>query len=177
VKVVGGRLTFLAGLPRSAWLSAAGGVSVAYVFVHVLPELADHQREFARAPAGLAGALDHHVHLVALGGLVVFYGLEQLARTVRRRKDPGRDVPPLGDAATRSPAFWMHVASFAPCNVLVGYLLVHRYDADVVRLGGFTAALALRVVVDDHALRDRHGSAYARVGRWILKAAPVAGGG
>ncbi len=35
------RMRFIALVPRSRWLSAAGGVSVAYVFVHVLPELAE----------------------------------------------------------------------------------------------------------------------------------------
>jgi len=33
-------LHVLRGTPRSVWLSLAGGVSVAYVFVHLLPELA-----------------------------------------------------------------------------------------------------------------------------------------
>jgi len=36
-----GRLAFLRAIPRSRWLSAAGGVAVAYVFLHVLPELAE----------------------------------------------------------------------------------------------------------------------------------------
>lgn len=37
------RLRSLTLVPRSRWLSAAGGVSVAYVFVHLLPELAEGQ--------------------------------------------------------------------------------------------------------------------------------------
>lgn len=40
VHVVTPSLRFLEGIPRNAWLSMAGGVSVAYVFVHLLPELA-----------------------------------------------------------------------------------------------------------------------------------------
>jgi hypothetical protein len=47
VHVFGGRLTFLHDIPRSRWLSAAGGVSVAYVFVHLLPDLAAHQQSLA----------------------------------------------------------------------------------------------------------------------------------
>ena len=43
VHVLGGKLRCLAGVPRSRLLSAFGGVSVAYVFVHVLPELAEGQ--------------------------------------------------------------------------------------------------------------------------------------
>ena len=42
-----GKLTFLNALPRSRWLSFAGGVAVAYVFLHILPELSGHQETFA----------------------------------------------------------------------------------------------------------------------------------
>ena len=41
---------------RPVWLSAAGGVSVAYVFVHFLPELAASQAAVAEAAAGATGA-------------------------------------------------------------------------------------------------------------------------
>ena len=37
VHVVTPGLRFLEGTPRSIWLSLAGGVSVAYVFVHFMP--------------------------------------------------------------------------------------------------------------------------------------------
>ena len=45
------RLRFLDVFPRSRWLSAAGGIAVAYVFVHLLPDLAEEQ-ETIREAAG-----------------------------------------------------------------------------------------------------------------------------
>ncbi|MER3494566.1 MAG: hypothetical protein C4323_21315 [Mastigocladus sp. ERB_26_2] len=39
VHIFSGKLRFLEVTPRSIWLSLADGVSVAYVFVHILPEL------------------------------------------------------------------------------------------------------------------------------------------
>jgi hypothetical protein len=53
VHAIGGRLRFLDVIPRSTWLSLAGGISVAYVFVHLLPEL-------AAGPRALGGPLEHH---------------------------------------------------------------------------------------------------------------------
>lgn len=41
------KLTFFDILPRSRWLSCAGGVVVNYVFLHILPELSGHQATFA----------------------------------------------------------------------------------------------------------------------------------
>jgi hypothetical protein len=53
VHAIGGRLRFLDVIPRSTWLSLAGGISAAYVFFHLLPELAAGQR-------ALGGPLEHH---------------------------------------------------------------------------------------------------------------------
>ncbi len=62
VHMFGGRMTFLRDVPRSAWLSAAGGVSVAYVFVHVLPELAESQETIGRRldDMGWLGEIETH---------------------------------------------------------------------------------------------------------------------
>jgi hypothetical protein len=156
VHLAGARLDFLRSMPRSIWLSVAGGVSVAYVFVHVLPDLSEHQRRVEEG--GLLQSLESHVWLLAMLGLVAFYGLERLAR--RREKDAG--------------IFWIHLGSFALYNLLIGYLLVHREEG-----GGlffYAAALGLHFLVNDQGLREHHGEAYHRV-RWLLAAAPVAGWG
>ena len=46
VHLLENRVRFLDGTPRSIWLSIAGDISVAYVFVHLLPELAEGQEIF-----------------------------------------------------------------------------------------------------------------------------------
>jgi hypothetical protein len=152
VHLLGARLDFLRSLPRSIWLSAAGGVSVAYVFVHILPDLAGHQREVEEA--GLLEQIESHVWLVALFGLAAFYGLDRLAR--RRKRDAA--------------VFWIHLGSFALYNLLIGYLLVDRESG----LLAYAFAMGLHFLVNDQGLREHHGGAYRR-GRWLLAAAPLAG--
>ncbi len=39
VHLFSSNLRFLAVIPRSRWLSIAGGVAIAYIFVHLIPEL------------------------------------------------------------------------------------------------------------------------------------------
>lgn len=167
----GARLAFLDRAPRSIWLSLAGGVSVAYVFVHLLPELAEHQEAVGRAAeeGGLLGAVESQVWLIALAGLAVFYGLERLARRgARCEREAGRpERPPRG-------IFWIHLASFAAYNLIVGYLLLHR-EGGGTELLFYAVAMALHFLVNDHGLREQHGQAYRREGRWLLAAAPVAG--
>ena len=171
VHVLGGRLSFLAKTPRSVWLSGAGGVSVAYVFVHLLPELAEHQDtigERARE-AGLLGSVESHAYLLALLGLALFYGVERFARSAggRRAQD--------GSSQTPISVFWIHLGAFAIYNVLIGYLLVHREEGDLRGLIIYAVAMSLHFVVNDQALREQHGEVYHRYGRWLLAVAPVVG--
>lgn len=171
VHIAGWRLVFLDVRPRSTWLSGAGGVSVAYVFVHVLPDLARHQRSFG--PIGGAPglpALERHVYLIALLGLVIFFGLERLARTSRRANTASGDPPHPSPAA-----FWLHLGAFALYNVLIGYLVVHRQEQNPRGLAIFAFALALHFVVNDQGLRELHGALYRERGRWLLATAPVVG--
>src|SRR6056297_874073 len=79
------RLGVSGRIPRSRWLSIAGGVSVAYVFVHLLPDIGDDAATLAEYGDPTAFA-EHHGYLIALFGFATFYGLEQLAR--RSNADP-----------------------------------------------------------------------------------------
>lgn len=61
---------------RPTWRSAAGGISIAYVFIHLIPELADAQeRWLAIRHHRLLPWLESQVHLVALLGLLPTGGL------------------------------------------------------------------------------------------------------
>ncbi|MBM1172811.1 hypothetical protein [Microvirga arabica] len=173
--VFGKSMVFLRTTPRSAWLSIAGGVSVAYVFGHLLPELAAHQETFRRETEenrGFLSGLESHTYLIALLGLAVLYGLDRLARTSARNEErAGRDKRPSRGA------FWLHLGSFAIYNMLIGYLLLHREETDVRSLIIYGIAMRLHFVVNDQGLREHHGRTYDREGRWILAVAPLLGWG
>jgi hypothetical protein len=71
--------------------------------------------------------------------------------------------------------FWVHLASFALYNFLIGYLLVHRDEQSVQGLALFAFALGVHFIVNDQALREDHGKLYDKSGRWVLAAMPLAG--
>lgn len=166
VHVFGGRLRFLDKLPRSRWLSFAGGISVAYVFVQLLPELAEHQEIVQEGVHGtLFQRVEAHVWLIALTGLSLFYCLEQFIRS----HDVQRDLE-------RSPRFfWLHVCFFFIYNLLIGYLLIQSEERGALSTVFYAIALTLHLLVVDQGLRAQHGSLYHDRGRWLLAAAPVAG--
>jgi hypothetical protein len=166
------KLRFLSGPPRSRWLSAAGGVSVAYVFVHLMPELAEGQRVVERAMRPELAFVGRHTYLIALAGLAVFYGIERFSVRRRSRTDEHHKGD---DTETDATGFVASIASFAVYNAIVGYLLLHRLDRPVRGLVLYAIAMALHFVVNDYGLREHHKQRYDRFGRSILVVALLMG--
>lgn len=167
------RLRFLGGTPRSRWLSLAGGASVAYIFVHLLPEIAETQRHLSEA----LPSWERAAWLLALAGLALFYGLE---RRVQRRADPdGTTVADADETASEAPLpaadFWLHIGSFALYNGVVGYLLRAGEFDGAAALATFFAAMALHFLVNDFGLQRHHRRLYEARARWLLAAAVLAG--
>ena len=163
VHVLAWRVRGLDAVPRSRGLSLAGGISVAYVFAHLLPELA-HSRE---ALGSVGPDAEGTAWLLALGGLVVFYGLERAAETSRDDADPDR---------TEREVFWLHVGCYAIYNVLIGYLLTAEMGGhSPEKLAAYSVAMGLHFLVNDVGLRSHHKGRYDAVGRHLLAAAVVGG--
>ncbi|WP_247236674.1 hypothetical protein [Telluribacter sp. SYSU D00476] len=161
------RLKFTS-IPRSKWLSFGGGVSVAYIFVHLLPELAAGQEVLQDQ---VLNFLEHHIYLIALFGLAFYYGLEKAAK---QSAQSNRDEEETEMATHNLNVFWLHIASFSFYNAIIGYLLVQR-DENVASLVWFTVAMAFHFMVNDYALAEHYHSAYRRQGRWVITFSIVAG--
>ena len=77
------RIRKLPLVPANATGSFAGGLAVAYVFLHLLPELSEGNKAVGDAlqdVVTITPLLDLGIFLVALAGFLLFYGLERLAQ-------------------------------------------------------------------------------------------------
>lgn len=157
----------LTRISRGRALSFAGGVSVAYVFVHVLPEIDDFQRPMAQHPL-IAVPTEKEVYLVTMLGFITYYGLEQLASQSAEQSRDDRPSPGI---------FRVHVGAYAAYNAIVGYLLFHQETPGVGNLLLFALALGLHFLLNDVSLEDQHEAAYHRTGRWVLALAVLVGAG
>lgn len=173
VHLFAGKLRFLDGIPRSRWLSLAAGISVAYVFIHIFPELAKAQQSIGEGFQFLLW-IEHHAYLMALCGLALFYGLERMVKSSQRRQGD-ESGSGEGETTTSSGIFWLHISSFAIYNALIGYLLVHREEQDMRGLLLFSVAMAVHFLVNDYGLRQHHKDTYRDVGRWVLALAILMG--
>lgn len=167
VHLFAGKLKFLGESPRSKWLSMSGGIAVAYVFLHIFPELDEAQNKIKEGE--IVPFIEHHAYLVALIGLAGFYGLERLAKTSHKQRVT-KTKTIEGPTKTGISVFWLHISIFIFYNALIGYLLVHR-EQDLRELLFFSVAMALHFVVNDFALYQHHKDTYKHFGRWILATA------
>jgi hypothetical protein len=167
----GNRLEGVLGFARRRVLSAAAGVSVAYVFIRMLPELNDAGRAFVDAtPHRNLPFPELRVYTSALLGFILFYGLEHLiawSQVTGRKNGPGYGG---GD-----PVFLLHIGGFAMYGWLVTYLMLRSVGERPLPIFLYALAMGLHFLAVDHALGREHGNLYSRPGRQILAAAVLAG--
>ena len=152
--------------PRA--LSAAAGISVCYIFLELLPELADQQGMIS--DVGFLPALERHVYILAMVGLTVFFGVETASRKSRRRSLSSGTSEHTGDGA-----FWFSMISFVILNASIGYAVASPGDEAVKPLWLFALAMGLHFLANDCSLVEHHGNRYQRTGRWLLAGGLLAG--
>lgn len=163
-------MTFLKETPRSRFLSVAGGIAVAYVFLHLLPELNEYQNELTEhLESGAWAYLENHIFLVAMLGLVVFYGLERIVKISQKSKNSGEKQE------SSAGIFWLHIASFFLYNLIIGYLLIREQYDSLIGMFFYFLALGIHFVTNDRSLRTAHKETYDKYGRVLLTSAILVG--
>lgn len=155
---------------RRRWISAAAGVSVAYVFVDVLPELSSLNRVLVEAGGGEDALFaEQRIYLLVLVAFVVMYGLQHFVVTARSRGSSEAEREGV------EPAYLLQLAGFAVYAALIGYLLVERAEDGPITVATYTAAMAIHFVIVNHSLAGEHAEPYGRTGRWWLAGSVVVG--
>jgi hypothetical protein len=142
--------------------STGGGIASAYVFVHLLPELAAGNVEIAEV-------LGEHVEvselrevlmfLVAFVGFLLLYGLDHWAE----RAEGGNGV------------FAVHLGVFAGYNALITYSLPTRFRTGAAGAVLFVVAMAVHFLLTDRGLAEHYRERFTRTGRPVLVVALVVG--
>lgn len=127
----------------------SGGLSVAYVFLHLIPSLdASHD------------VVGPRIYFVALLGFVVFYGLDVFFQ-------PPRDTHPTRYHAN----LW---AVFLYDGLMVFTLGLQLPPTPILTLV-FAVSLALDVLDTDVELQHEYGMRFVKSGRWVLFAGVASG--
>lgn len=128
------------------FLSFASGISFAYVFVDLLPQIEKGQNILKP----VIPYLDRHAYVIALLGMLFFYGLHAQSQTESKRN------------------FWLLTSGYIFFNLLVGASLSDSTNPEIQPLYLFTIAMGMHYFIRDHNIREEKA-------RWLLVAALFAG--
>jgi hypothetical protein len=150
------------------WLSLGSGVSLAYVFTVLLPEISRYDNLYHQSFDSQESIfLENLMFVLALFGLLIFYALEQMV-IYSKAKTGNKGV-------TTADIFSAHIISFAIHNFLIAYLLVFQETQSAFDLLLYTIAISLHILANDFSLRDHHKEQYDKYGRWIIVGAAIIG--
>src|SRR5262245_6867935 len=145
---------------RRRYISAAAGISVAYIFVDVLPELELQRKIVVKAAEGQELLFaEQRIYLLALLSFVVMYGLQHMVLANRGLR---RETVAAGKTDLLC---CLHVGGYAAYSALIGYLLVDRAERGALALAVYTFAMAVHFIIVDHSLSEEHGRFYQSKGR------------
>ena len=162
-------LSRLGSAARNAVLSAGAGASLAYVLMSILPKLAEKQDSLTRSvDTGLRGFLEHHVYLVAMAGLVAYYGIARVAAY-------GSEEASAASPSRYRAVLTVAVVGNSAYGMLIGYLIVNRLKLGLFSLILICLGMGTLFLVTDHSLREKWTAAYDSWIRWVLASALVAG--
>ncbi|QLH35760.1 MAG: hypothetical protein HWD61_06160 [Parachlamydiaceae bacterium] len=133
------------------FLSAGGGIAIAYIFIDLLPKLSKSDLIVTQALSGVFPYFERHVYIMALIGFLLFFIVDR-AQT---------SIPYQG-------AFWLSLGSYALFNFLIGYAVSDPHNPEVQPLLLFAFAISLHYFTNDYSLNEAHGDDYRRFGKWIL---------
>jgi hypothetical protein len=164
-------------VPERATASFAGGLAVAYVFLHLLPEFVEGNEAIGRVLGDVVEPtplLDLGVFLVALAGFAVFYGLQRLAD--RHAPAPSRTGVGRTTSTAEPPGvYWLHLGGFMVYNALITYTMALRLRTGLAFALLFTLAMGLHFVLTDRSLEEHYPNRFPRSGRLLLAGALLAG--
>jgi len=167
---------------RRKVLSFGAGVTIAYVFVHLLPELEAARAVLARNAARMALPFSElRVYLAALIGFMLFYGLEHLVAWTGKPAGTKRDsphagtVPEAGHGEESRPGRLIHVGGFLVYVWLAAYLAVRSLEEGTTRIVLYAVALGLHFLSLDFSFFREYGSWYKRSARYAFALAPLTG--
>jgi hypothetical protein len=148
-------------------VSFGAGMSAAYVFVHLMPELHGVRLAFAATASVELRYEGMAIYFLALVGFLGFYALDHLR--ARLKESSGEEETGW--------AFKLHVGGFSAYAWLMAYLLVNNLEETEISMAVFAVAIAFHFLAVGHSLRDEHGAAYDNPGRFVLAGAVLLGWG
>ncbi len=148
------------------FVSFAGGVAVAYVFLHMMPDLVEYNKPIGRFLLNnqwLTPFTELLIYMVALFGFLIYYGFDLLAERYQDKDHQEGYV------------YGLHLSMFCLYNFLITYTMSLRALSSLTATVLFTLAMALHFVLTDRKFCRFYKTQFKHLGRFILICALLLG--
>lgn len=160
------------------WSSIAGGISVSYVFIQLIPELVNNTREVEKE-ANEQVIVTRLVFLCAFIGFFTFYVVESIIMSFRVKdtvdfEDNENEYETMSQKiilprSKKTYLYVVHLVTFSTSNVVVGSLLLSRLRIfGMFSLWLYWIAFETLYIVIDFSSKNHFPRRYNSYGRWIL---------
>lgn len=130
VHLFANRAKVLGWVWHGKFLSFASGISFAYVFVDLLPALEKGEPVLKRTFEHVIPYLDRHTYLIALLGILFYYGI-QVHKSLSKN-------------------LWLPLSGYLLFNFFIGASLSDSSNPDIQPVALFTIAIGMHYFVRDH---------------------------
>jgi|GEM_PF-6098862 len=161
------QLKKISWISPSQLVSFAAGVTAAYVFLHMLPELIesrDNIRVILQKYGWQQQVVDLFVYFLALVGFEVYYILSYMGDRANWRQD-----------GSVNKLFKYAIGFYFIYNFLITYTLMLRVDTSILYAVLFSLAIGLHFVLTDRQLRRTYPTLFSLKFRIVLLLALIVG--
>jgi len=142
-----------------SFISFAGGVSVAYVFLDMLPNLVEYNKPIGKyllTNQWLTPFTELLIYIVALIGFLIYYGFDLFAERYQIVEHDNRHI------------YRLHLAMFCFYNILITHTMSLRVLTGITYTVLFTFAMALHFVLTDRKFCRLYPLRFNSIGRGCL---------
>lgn len=141
----------LDSVTHGRFLSICGGVAIAYVFIDILPKLAENDLIIQKILSGVFPYIERHIYVMALFGFLLFFTINR-SHTLLSGKGK----------------IYVSLFSYALFNFLVAYAVADENNPEVKPWALFTIAIALHYFTNDYSLYREHKQEYGAFEKGVL---------
>lgn len=131
---------------EAVFTSFSGGLAIAYVFLHLLPELEQAGTVFGKP-----------IYIITLLGFIIFYGVQSLVWQNS-----------ISQKSLESRIFYIEILFLCIYNALIIYTLPEHLSAVASEIILYLVAMGLHLLVRNHGLQKKHNQRFHKIGSYAL---------
>jgi len=153
------------------WVSFSAGASVAYVFIHVFPDISILQQQFSGIPSHHYNGrfFNQPLYLTALAGICLPYLIDTLELSYIEQDKRFHERVHQGIFGVRKLLYTFY-------NMMLAYMIVNRHGEGILHMKIIVTVLAMHFIVINANFKEIYNDLFKRYIRWFAILGLIIGG-